>query len=121
MKLVLIGGVVAGLLIAVVLLVFRPDSTDDLGRPVADSAAAAVDDIVEIVPENPDPDNPGSDFSGSGQSPFEGITQGGIDPDFLIRQLEMAGVEIPAGASTQELADLLDEAVRDGGFIGFAP
>lgn len=29
-------------------------------------------------------------------------------------------MDIPEGASTQELADFLDEAVKDG-FIGFAP
>jgi len=38
----------------------------------------------------------------------------------LIIQLEMAGVDILEGASMQELADLLDEAAKDG-FIGFAP
>jgi hypothetical protein len=35
-------------------------------------------------------------------------------------QLGMARVDVPGGASTVELAELLDEAVKDG-FVGFAP
>ena len=120
MKPILVGAVVASVLVAVVLLVFRPESDGDLSGEGAESVIASVEMPLELAPENPDPENPGSNFTGSGQSPFSGITQGGIDPDFLIMQLEMAGVDIPEGASTQELADLLDEAVKDG-FIGFAP
>lgn len=120
MKPILIGAVVAGVLVAVVLLVFRPDSGSDLSGDESESATATIETPLELAPENPDPENPGSNFTGSGQSPFSGITQGGIDPDFLIMQLEMAGVDIPEGATTAELAELLDEAVKDG-FIGFAP
>ena len=104
------------------LLVFRSGSDgDSSGSAIAPTAVVSSGEVpLELAPENPDPENPGSDFTGSAQSPFDGITRGGIDPDFLIAQLEMAGVEIPDGASTEELADLLDEAVLDG-FIGFAP
>ena len=120
MRLILVGAVVAGVLVAVVLLVFRSGSDGDSSGYAIAPTAAAVEVPLELVPENPDPENPGSDFTGSARSPFDEITQGGIDPEFLIAQLEMAGVEIPEGASTEELADLLDEAVLDG-FIGFAP
>jgi hypothetical protein len=120
MKPILIGAVIAGVLVAVVLLVVRPESGGDSGGSVSESAEVSVETPLELVPENPDPENPGSDFTGSDQSPFSGITQGGIDPEFLIMQLEMAGVDVPEGASTVELAELLDEAVKDG-FVGFAP
>ena len=106
--------VVAGVLVAVVLLVFRPESGGDLSGAGLESAIASVETPLELVPEIPNPENPGSDFTGSGQSPFSGITQDGIDPEFFIMQLEMAGVDVPDGASTKELVDLLDAAVKDG-------
>ena len=120
MKPILIGAVIGGVLVAVPLLVVRPDSSGDSGESGSESAEVSVETPLELAPENPDAENPGSDFTGSDQSPFSGITQGGIDPEFLIMQLGMARVDVPGGASTVELAELLDEAVKDG-FVGFAP
>jgi hypothetical protein len=115
MKPILIGAVIGGVLVAVPLLVVRPDSSGDSGGSGSESAEVSVETPLELAPENP-----GSDFTGSDQSPFSGITQGGIDHEFLIMQLGMARVDVPGGASTVELAELLDEAVKDG-FVGFAP
>jgi hypothetical protein len=124
MKSILIGAVFFGGVVALVLLAFSSGSDGDVadsGLVAATATVVPTSDVVEIPNEDEDPNNPGSNFSGSGSSPFDGISRGSIDPQFLIAQLEAAGVEIPDGATTEELAELLDEAVREGGFIGFAP
>jgi len=52
MKPILIGAVVAGVLVAVVLLVFRPESDGDLTGDGSESAIATVETLLELVPEN---------------------------------------------------------------------
>jgi hypothetical protein len=101
MRPIFVGAVVSGLLIAVVFLIFQARGEGEADEGVAGSSEVSFEAPLELVPENPDPDNPGSNFTGSG--PFEGISPGGVDPLFLIAQLEVAGVEIPEGASTEDL------------------
>ena len=119
MKSILIAAVVTGFSIALVLVILRPDSNTAPGNNGVESPGTSFEEPLELPPQNPDPSNPGSDFTG-GQSPFSGITRGGINPQILIQQLEMAGVDIPEGASTEELIELLNDAVLDG-FTGYAP
>ncbi|MCZ6852367.1 MAG: hypothetical protein O7G86_00485 [Gammaproteobacteria bacterium] len=119
MRPILIGAIVSGILIALVFVIFETDSGDAPGDTRVESSSASNGEPLELPPQNPDPSNPGSDFTGR-QSPFDGITRGGIDPQILILQLEMAGVDIPEGASTEELIELLNQAVLDG-FTGYAP
>ena len=52
-----------------------------------------------------------------------GLTLEGSAPRLLRVQLEAArggGVDVPQGASTEELMELMTELIGDG-FIGFAP
>ena len=120
MKPILIGAAVSGILIILLLVIFELDSGHAPGNARAESTSASHEEPLELPPQNSDPSNPGSDFTGGRQSPFDGITRGGIDPRILILQLEMAGVDIPEGASTEELIELLNQAVLDG-FTGYAP
>jgi len=110
MKPILIEAVATGALIALVLLVFPPSSKDaNLDNEIVPSANF-IEFPAEIDPENPDDSNPGADFTGAG------IGFSTADPEFLRKQLEMAGIEVPDGASTAELMELINELLS-GGFI----
>ncbi len=115
MKPILIGAVITGSLIALVLLVFQfvdSDSDDSAG------GTSSVETFFEIPPEDIDGDQgssiPDANFSGVG------IGFSTADPEFLIEQLEMAGVEVPEGATTAELMELVNANLSDG-FIAHAP
>ncbi len=114
MKLILIGAVLAGGLIAIVLLVFQPGGNDGL----VDQVVATVEDSAGVMPDHPG----GLDSSGAffDVDPFAGITLTQPDPVALREQLISLGVEVPDGAGTEELMELMAEYVGDG-FIGFAP
>jgi hypothetical protein len=116
MKPTLIGAVVAGGLIAVVLLIFQA-SGGDAGQG-GDSVVAPVADPAEGISDHPE----GSDASGEfqGGDPFGGITIGQPDPVALKEQLISLGVDVPEAASTEDLMELMAEHVGDG-FIGFVP
>ena len=107
-----------GAVIAIGLVVFQSDEDGGSGPGVVASSTPEIEAPLEIAPENPDPNNPGSDFTGG--DPFGQITGTGPDPVFLAQQLELAGVEVPEGATTEELEALLIDAMAKG-FRGYAP
>ncbi len=116
MKPILIGAVVTGSLIALVLLVFQPGINSDSDDVAGD--AGVVETFFEIPIEDlgDRPESSIPEFNVTG----EGVAVVATDPEFLIHQLELAGVEVPAGATTAELMELISENLGDG-FIAHAP
>ena len=121
MKPVLVGAVIAGALIALVLLMFRPGAEETPFGSGIETAETSLEDPGEIIPGHPEASNSRDDFTGV--DIFGGTTLEGPDPRLLRVQLEAArggGVDVPQGASTEELMELMAELIGDG-FIGFAP
>ena len=118
MKPVLVGAVIAGALIALVLLMFRPGAEETPFGSGIETAETSLEDPGEIIPGHPEASNSRDDFTGV--DIFGGTTLEGPDPRLLRVQLEAAGVDVQQGASTEELMELMAELIGDG-FIGFAP
>ena len=116
MKPILIGAVIAGSLIALVLLIFQSglDNDSDDGAGDTGSVETFFEIPLEDIGDHPGSSIPDANFSGVG------IGFSTADPEFLINQLEMAGVEVPEGATTAELMDLVSANLGDG-FIALAP
>ena len=118
MKPVLVGAVIAGALIALVLLMFRPGAEETPFGSGIETAETSLEDPGEIIPDHPEASNSRDDFTGV--DIFGETTMEGPDPRLLRVRLEAAGVDVHQGASTEELMELMAELIGDG-FIGFAP
>ncbi len=118
MKPVLVGAVIAGALIALVLLMFRPGAEETPFGSGTETAETSLEDPGESIPGHPEASNSRDDFTGV--DIFGGTTLEGPDPRLPRVQLEAAGVDVHQGARTEELMELMAELTGDG-FIGFAP
>ena len=98
MKPVLVGAVIAGALIALVLLMFRPGAEETPFGSGIETAETSLEDPGEIIPGHPEASNSRDDFTGV--DIFGGTTLEGPDPRLLRVQLEAAGVDVHQGAST---------------------
>ena len=110
----MIGAAITGGLIALVLLVFQAGSSNDADDGVAGSVATTFEIPAEGIGDHSESSLPEFNVTGVGESVVT------ADPEFLIRQLELAGVEVPDGATTEELMELVNESLSDG-FIAVAP
>ena len=96
MKPVLVGAVIAGALIALVLLMFRPGAEETPFGSGIETAETSLEDPGEIIPGHPEASNSRDDFTGV--DIFGGTTLEGPDPRLLRVQLEAAGVDVHQGA-----------------------
>jgi hypothetical protein len=116
MKPVLVGAVIACALIALVLLMFPPGAEETPFGSGIETAETSLEDPGEI-PVTQRLRTPGTVLR---TMIFLVGNAGGIGPPAPAGSVRGGGVDVPQGASTEELMELMAELIGDG-FIGFVP